>query len=91
MTAVTHHPDDHQYVLELDDGLRAWVDYDDRGDTRYLVHSEVPARLRGQGVGRQLVEGTFELLEQEGQAAVAVCGYVAAVARRSERWRSVIG
>ncbi|WP_290682533.1 GNAT family N-acetyltransferase [Kordia sp.] len=56
----------------------------------YLVHSEVPYNLRGQGIGKVLVEKTFEKLTDEGYKAIAICSYVKAVAKRSEKWKTII-
>ena len=56
----------------------------------YLVHSEVPYNLRGQGIGKILVEKTFEKLTEEGYKAVAVCSYIQAVAKQSKKWNTII-
>ena len=61
-----------------------------KNDIMYLVHSEVPYELRGQGIGKVLVEKTFEKLTKEGYRAKAVCSYVKAVARRSDTWKEII-
>lgn len=85
-----HDETNQQFRLQIE-GKTAWVDYSIRDGRYFLVHSEVPAELRGRGAGRQLVERTFEYLEAKQQPAVAVCSYVKAVARRSPKWRGVIG
>lgn len=87
---VTHHKEKHQFTMEVD-GEIAKVDYQMRDGKMYLVYSEVPFNIRGQGIGKILVEKTFEKLTQEGYDAVAVCGYIKSVARDSDTWRSVIG
>jgi len=55
-----------------------------------LNHSEVPYNLRGQGIGKVLVEKTFEQLTKEGYKAVAICSYIKVVARRSDKWSTII-
>lgn len=50
----------------------------------------MPYNLRGQGIGKVLVEKTFEQLTKEGYKAVAVCTYIKAVARRSDKWSKII-
>ena len=57
----------------------------------YLNHSEVPKSLQGKGIGKVLVEKTFEKLTDEGYKAIAVCSYVKLVAQRSEKWQKIIG
>ena len=37
------------------------------------------------------MEKTFEKLTEEGYHAVAICSYIKAVARRSEKWNKIIG
>jgi predicted GNAT family acetyltransferase len=56
----------------------------------YLVHSEVPYNLRGQGIGKVLVEKTFEKLTAENYNAVGVCSYIKAIKNRSEYWKEII-
>ena len=89
MSAIEHDPVRRQYVMHVG-GERAFVDYVDRDGIRCLVHSEVPAALRGKGVGKVLVEGTFRHLTDDGHRARAVCSYIRAVAKRSATWREVI-
>lgn len=87
---VIHHKENHQFTMEVD-GEIAKVDYQMRDGKMYLVYSEVPFNIRGQGIGKILVEKTFEKLTEEGYDAVAVCGYIKSVARESDKWRSIIG
>lgn len=87
---LIHDIDGQQFILDIN-GENAKVEYTLRAGQMFLVHSEVPFNLRGQGIGRILVEKTFEQLTQEGFQAVAVCSYIKAIAERSEKWKSIIG
>ena len=87
---IIHDTEKREFVLNLENGLRAYVSYLLDGNTMRLTYSEVPHSLRGQGIGQELVEKTFEKLTEEGYEAIAICGYIRAVARRSEKWRNVI-
>lgn len=87
---VEHHKEKHQFTMMVD-GEIAKVDYDLRDGKMYLVYSEVPFNIRGQGIGKILVEKTFEKLTKEGYEAVAVCGYIKSVARNSDKWNAIIG
>lgn len=71
-------------------GETAKVTYRMDNGKMYLTYSEVPPNLRGKGHGKELVENTFAKLTEEGYKAVAVCSYIKAVARRSEKWNSII-
>lgn len=86
---VIHHKDNHQFTMEVD-GENAIVDYTFKNGKMQLVYSEVPFNIRGQGIGKVLVEKTFEKLTEEGYKAVAVCGYIKSVARNSEKWNAII-
>lgn len=87
---VKHNKDNKEFTMDVN-GQTAKVDYNLKDGKMYLVYSEVPHQLRGQGIGKQLVEKTFEKLTEEGYKAVAVCGYVKAVASNSEKWNKMIG
>lgn len=87
---VKHDKNKHQFSMEVD-GEMATVDYELKDNKMFLVYSEVPFNLRGQGIGKVLVEKTFEKLTEEGYKAVAVCGYIKSVARNSEKWKEIIG
>lgn len=89
MTLI-HDKDKHQFTMEVD-GETATVDYTMKNGKMHLVYSEVPFNIRGQGIGKVLVEKTFEKLKEEGYQAVAVCGYVKSVAQRSDKWNVIIG
>jgi len=88
--AIIHDKEKQEFVLPLEKGMRAFVSYSLDGNTMRLTYSEVPPALRGQGIGQELVEKTFEKLTEEGYEAIAICGYIRAVARRSEKWKGVI-
>ncbi len=85
---LSHQPDQHQFQLYVH-GQTAWVDYRMRGNIMYLVHAEVPYRLRGRGVGKELVEKVFEYLEAHDLKAIPVCSFIRTVARRHPKWSQV--
>ena len=87
---LIHDIDGQQFILDIN-GENAKVEYTLRNGQMFLVHSEVPFNLRGQGIGKVLVEKSFEQLTQEGFQAVTVCSYIKAMAERSEKWKSIIG
>ncbi len=87
---ITHDKTNQRYVLDIDDE-KALVEYNIRDGKMYLVHSEVPRQLRNKGIGKILVEKTFEKLTEEGHKAIAVCPFIKIVARRSEKWNTIIG
>lgn len=86
---LVHDQDQHRFVMDIN-GEQAVVEYQVKNDALYLIHSEVPYALRGRGIGKVLVEKTFEKLTEEGYKAVAICSYIKAVAMRSEQWKQII-
>ncbi len=86
---IEHNKERMQFTLNVN-GELAKVDYSIKDGKMYLNHSEVPYDLRGQGIGKILVEKTFETLSKEGYKAVAVCSYIRIVAQRSDKWSSII-
>ncbi len=86
---LIHDIDSQQFILDIN-GENARVEYTLKDGQMFLMHSEVPYNLRGQGIGKVLVEKSFEQLTKEGFQAVAVCSYVKAIAKRSEKWQSII-
>ena len=85
----THQKDKNNYILNVDGNI-AYVEYVIKNEKMYLTYSEVPTSLRGQGIGKILVEKTFEKLTEEGYKAVAICSYVKAIAQRSPKWKDII-
>lgn len=84
---IVHEKENRRFTLDIN-GEMAKVAYNIRDGKMYLNHSEVPYNLRGQGIGKVLVEKTFEQLTKEGYTAVAICSYIRAIAQRSEHWNT---
>lgn len=82
-------PNANRFVLNVD-GHEAFVDYRLDDDVYHLLYSEVPAELRGAGIGRILVDKTFAAIAAEEKTAVAHCSYIRHVAKRSDRWNAVV-
>ena len=74
-TNFSHDKVNQQFRLQ-EENETALVDYQMRNGKMYLTHSEVPIQLRGKGVGKILVEKTFEYIEQNNIQAVAVCSFI---------------
>lgn len=65
-----------RFELEVD-GALAFVDYQRDGRKLLLTHAEVPAPLRGGGVGSALVKSTLALVRARGEKVVPLCSFVA--------------
>lgn len=86
---LKHNKENQQFTLHINDEI-AKIDYSLKDGKMYLNHSEVPNSLRGQGVGKVLVEKTFKKLTDEGYKAVTVCGYIKAIKNKSDYWKEII-
>lgn len=86
---ILHDKENKRFTMDVK-GEMAKVTYTLRDGKMYLNYSEVPNALRGQGIGKILVEKTFEKLTEEGYTAVAVCSYIKAVKNRSDYWKNKI-
>lgn len=86
---IVQDSENQRFTLDIN-GELAKIDYELKNGKMYLVHSEVPYNLRGQGIGKVLVEKTFEKLTEENYTAVAVCSYIKAIKKRSEFWNGII-
>lgn len=87
---IIHDKENQEFILPLENGLEAKVIYSVQGKTMRLTYSEVPTELRGKGIGKELVEKTFQQLTDEGYEAIAICSYISLIARRSPKWSQII-
>ena len=69
-SGIQHYPDLNMFVMRVGDDF-AKFEYIVKNNCYHLVHSEVPNRLRGKGIGRELVEKTFEYLHFNQIKAIA--------------------
>lgn len=77
-----HDMDLQQFTLLIDGNYTAVIDYYSQNEIYYLTHSEVPTALRGQGIGKILVEKTYEYLAQNNIKAVPVCSYIKTIVQK---------
>lgn len=61
---IVHDKEQQRFTLDIN-GKLAKLEYSLRDGKMHLVHSEVLYNLRGQGIGKVLVEKTFEKLTEE--------------------------
>lgn len=70
-----------RYELEVG-GALAYIDYRSDGGIVTLTYAEVPAALRGRGVGSVLVRGALALVRERGERVIPQCSFVAHYMRR---------
>ncbi|MEQ8903848.1 GNAT family N-acetyltransferase [Ekhidna sp.] len=66
----------NRFELSVDDAV-AFIDYKvgKSGDV-YMVHTEVPKKFEGQGVGHKLVRESLEIIENNDCHIVPLCPFV---------------
>jgi predicted GNAT family acetyltransferase len=76
-----NNPGAHRWEAHLDQQL-AVVDYRQRGNMIFFLHTAVPHELEGHGVASQLVKLALEEARKEHLAVVPFCPFVADYIRR---------
>ena len=78
---VRDHAARRRYELEVG-GVVAFIDYRREGRTVTMTYAEVPAALRGRGIGAVLVKGALALVRAKGERVIPQCSFVAHYLRR---------
>jgi uncharacterized protein len=89
MPSVIHNTRDSRFELETSAGL-AVADYRMSGNTMTIFHTEVPAQLRGRGIGERLVRGALEKAKQLGVKIVPRCWFVREFIERNREFGDLI-
>jgi uncharacterized protein len=75
--AVNDNRTRQRYELDTERGL-ALIDYQRNGGVVTMLHTEVPAELRGRGIGSALARGALELVRARGEKVIPRCPFIAA-------------
>ncbi|GAA4808059.1 GNAT family N-acetyltransferase [Olivibacter ginsenosidimutans] len=68
----------------------AFVNYKERNQKIFLVHTQVPTALEGQGVASALIEKILQYMEENDYKLVALCPAVVAFIRRHPEWKRIL-
>lgn len=79
----------HNFEMIVE-GHRAFIDYQQRGNKVFLLHTEVPVELEGKGVASTLVEKVFKQLEADGLKIVPYCAYIKMFIKRHPEWERLL-
>lgn len=68
----------------------ALIDYKEYNGKIYLIHTEVPEGLSGNGVASAIVEKALHYIEANNYKLVALCPMVVAYIRRHPEWKRIL-
>lgn len=80
----------HRFELDAD-GEMAFADYRREGGVLTVMHTEVPKRLEGRGIGSRLVAGILTIARAEGLTVVPHCSFVKAYIKRHPQHADLLG
>lgn len=83
---VRDHAESQRYELLQDGHVIGFLEYERRGDTLALNHTEIAPEHTGQGKGTLLVRGALDDARARGQHIVPACPFVAEFIRRFPRY-----
>ena len=91
---VVHEPENNRFVVHFydgdqDSGDRGELVYQRQGNTLHLIHSEVPANRKGQGLGGRLMNAALAEIEASQLKVQPVCRYTQYFIQRNERWHAL--
>lgn len=72
---VTDNPDENRFEAPVGDQL-AVLDYQERGETLVLTHTEVPTAAHDQGVGSKIVKAALDDAQSQGLQVEPRCPFV---------------
>ena len=73
---VKHEPKEKMFFIELQNGSKAFLQYEKSGNEVDLWHTEVPPECRGQGVAGILAESSIKNLAQNHSKVLLSCTYL---------------
>ena len=67
-----------------------FIDYKERGNKIWLIHTEAPAELKGQGTATAIVEKTLVYLEDNKYTLIPLCPFVGTYLKRHPEWNRIV-
>ena len=79
----------NRYEMVVDNHL-SLIEYEIKGNSIYLLHTEVAPALEGRGAGTAIVEKVLADIEKKGLTLVPLCPFVVAYIRRHPDWERIV-
>jgi uncharacterized protein len=90
MTEVRDNPVQSRFELQTNAGRPAFSEYRVKDGKLYVLHTEVPEELEGQGIGSKLARGVLEIARERGMQVVPRCPFVSAYIRRHPEYSDLV-
>jgi predicted GNAT family acetyltransferase len=88
--AVRHNAAEHQYEVVVGEEVAGRAVYEDRGDVRVFVHTEVDERFEGRGLAGRLVGAALDHVRDERRLVEARCPYVRAFIEKHAEYQDLL-
>lgn len=88
-THVRHEPDRHRFAVGDGEEIAVLM-YREAPGVITFVHTEVPLRLRGQGMGEELARTGLEYARGKSLAVIPRCPFVAAYVKRHAEFANLV-
>ena len=72
------------------DGDVAFLTYALEGRRLFLLHTDVPEAVEGQGIGSELVRTALDYARREDLSVVPMCGFVGAYLQRNPEYQDLV-
>ena len=89
MSDVRDNPAERRFELEVE-GELAILTYRRQDGALYLLHTEVPSELRGDGQGGRLVRHALDTARAEGVRVVPLCPFVSAYLEKHPEYAELV-
>lgn len=79
------------FFIEENGELKAEITYSKAGDTKIIIdHTEVSDELRGENIGKELVEHAVDYARKNGLKVIPLCPFAKSVIERDKTLQDVL-
>lgn len=89
-TNVTDNQGKHRFEMEVSGGQHAIAQYRIDGGTIVFTHTEVPAEMRGQGLGEALARGAMDIVRTRNLKVVAQCPFIRKFIEKNPEFQDLV-
>lgn len=79
----------NRYEIIVEDST-PFVEYIKTADKIILTHTEVPVKLKGEGIGTALVKLVLEDIQKKELGLIPLCPFVALYIKRHPEWKKLV-